>query len=120
MDAQPRWAWWMVWAEWLTDPAYNTDAGVQASYFSPRVLNRGEITLTGGGGGTGGGPGKITGVPSGKCADVQWSYSAATQTLVDPATGRCLGAVAEGTADGTRLQIWTCNGKANQRWTIPG
>jgi mannan endo-1,4-beta-mannosidase len=27
--------------------------------------------------------------------------------------------VAEGTANGTRLQIWTCNGKPNQRWAAP-
>jgi mannan endo-1,4-beta-mannosidase len=45
LDSQPRWAWFMVWAEWLTDPAYNTNAGVQATYFHPRTLNRGEFTV---------------------------------------------------------------------------
>jgi mannan endo-1,4-beta-mannosidase len=174
MDAQPRWAWWMVWAEWLTDPAYNTDAGVQAGYFSPRVLNRGEIQIAG--------PpaGKLRGVASGRCVDVQaanpangtavqlydcdnggsaqawtvgpdgtvralgkcldvmgggsqvqiwdctagnpnqrWIYDGATQVLTNPASGRCLDAVAEGTVNGTRLQVWSCNGKANQRWALP-
>ncbi|MEW9552245.1 glycosyl hydrolase [Nonomuraea sp. NPDC050783] len=45
LDAQPRWTWFMVWAEWLIDPAYNTNASVQASYFGPRVLNRGEFSI---------------------------------------------------------------------------
>ena len=49
LDSQPRWAWFMVWAEWLTDPAYNTNAGVQATYFHPRTLNRGEFTVGGAG-----------------------------------------------------------------------
>jgi len=47
LTSQPRWAWFMVWAEWLTDPAYNTNAGVQQTYFHPRVLNRGEINIGG-------------------------------------------------------------------------
>jgi mannan endo-1,4-beta-mannosidase len=45
LTSQPRWTWFMVWAEWLTDPAYNTNASVQATYFHPRVLNRGEFSL---------------------------------------------------------------------------
>jgi mannan endo-1,4-beta-mannosidase len=47
LTSQPRWAWFMVWAEWLTDPAYNTNAGVQATYFHPRTLNRGEFAVGG-------------------------------------------------------------------------
>lgn len=47
ITAQPRWSWFMVWAEWLTDPAYNNNAAVQQTYFHPRVLNRGEIDLGG-------------------------------------------------------------------------
>jgi mannan endo-1,4-beta-mannosidase len=42
-----------------------------------------------------------------------------TQTLVNALTGRCLDATGQGMANGTLLQIWTCNGKGNQRWTIP-
>jgi mannan endo-1,4-beta-mannosidase len=50
LAAQPRWAWFMVWAEWLVDPAYNDNASVQRSYWDGRVLNRGELGLGGGGG----------------------------------------------------------------------
>jgi mannan endo-1,4-beta-mannosidase len=132
MDAQPRWAWWMVWAEWLTDPAYNTNAGVQASYFSPRVLNRGEITIGGGG------AGKLRGIASGRCVDVQGA-NPANGTVVQlydcdtggtaqawtrssdgtvRALGKCLDVTGGGNADGTRVQIWECTaGNPNQRWT---
>jgi mannan endo-1,4-beta-mannosidase len=133
MNAQPRWAWWMVWAEWLTDPAYNTNAGVQASYFAPRVLNRGEINL-----GAGSGPEKIKGVASGKCVDVA-AANTANGTAVQlytcdtagsaqawtrgsdgtlRALGKCLDVTGGTNADGTRIQIWDCAaGSANQRWT---
>ena len=37
-------------AEWLTDPAYNNNAAVQNTYWSSRVLVRGEFTIGGGGG----------------------------------------------------------------------
>ena len=135
MDAQPRWTWWMVWAEWLTDPAYNTNAGVQAGYFSPRVLNRGEVTI---GGGTGPAPGKIRGVASGRCMDVQaanptngtavqlydcdtagaaQSWSRGSDGTVR-ALGKCLDVTGGSSADGTRVQIWDCvAGSPNQRWT---
>ncbi|MBB5867777.1 mannan endo-1,4-beta-mannosidase [Allocatelliglobosispora scoriae] len=94
MNAQPRWAWWMVWAEWLTDPAYNNNAAVQQSYFAARVLNRGEFTVGGGGGGSR--TGAITGVGSGRCVDIP----------------------SAGTANGLQVQIWTCNGSGAQSWTI--
>lgn len=48
LAAQPRWAWFMVWAEWLVDPAYNDNASVQRTYWDGRVLNRGELDLGGG------------------------------------------------------------------------
>lgn len=136
LDAQPRWAWWMVWAEWLTDPAYNTNAGVQAGYFGPRVLNRGEIDL--GGGGAGPAAGKIRGVASARCVDVQaadpangtavqlydcdtggsaqaWTRSA-DGTL--RALGKCLDVTGGSGVDGTRVQLWDCTaGNPNQRWT---
>jgi hypothetical protein len=39
---------------------------------------------------------------------------------VNPASGRCLdipgGAAA---ANGTQLELWDCNGAANQQWTLP-
>ena len=49
----------------------------------------------------------------------QWRYNAAAQSLTNPSTGRCLDAAGQGTANGTPLQIWSCNGQGNQRWTIP-
>lgn len=45
LAAQPRWAWFMVWAEWLVDPAYNDNASVQRTYWDGRTLNQGELTL---------------------------------------------------------------------------
>jgi mannan endo-1,4-beta-mannosidase len=133
MNAQPRWAWWMVWAEWLTDPAYNTNGGVQASYFAPRVLNRGEINL-----GAGSTAGKIKGVASGKCVHVA-AANTANGTAVQlytcdaagsaqawtrgsdgtlRALGKCLDVIGGTNADGTRIQLWDCAaGSANQRWT---
>ncbi|WP_020522221.1 glycosyl hydrolase [Catelliglobosispora koreensis] len=91
MNAQPRWTWWMVWAEWLIDPAYNNNAAVQASYFAPQVLNRGEFTIPGGGSRIG----PIAGLAS-KCVDVQGSN----------------------TANGTQIQLYSCNATFAQRWTV--
>ncbi|MFI9594908.1 RICIN domain-containing protein [Nonomuraea sp. NPDC052265] len=40
-------------------------------------------------------------------------------TLALALTATCLTAVPDNaTANGTRLVIWTCNGGANQRWTL--
>lgn len=50
----------------------------------------------------------------------RWTYDAATQRLVNPATGRCLDATGQSTADGTPLQIWSCTANANQKSTLPG
>ena len=47
LAAQPEWAWFMVWAEWLVDPAYNDNASVQRTYWDGRVLNRGELDVGG-------------------------------------------------------------------------
>jgi hypothetical protein len=40
--------------------------------------------------------------------------------LVNTNSGKCLDAAGQGTANGTRLQIWDCNssGQANQLWTV--
>jgi mannan endo-1,4-beta-mannosidase len=91
LQAQPRWTYFMVWAEYLQDPSYNTNAAVQSTYFSNRVLVRGEFTVPGA---TGGGGGAVTGL-AGKCLDVAGS----------------------GTANGTKVQLWTCNGTGAQSWT---
>jgi beta-glucosidase len=34
--------------------------------------------------------------------------------------GKCLNIVNNGTADGSKLQLWTCNGGANEQWEIVG
>jgi hypothetical protein len=54
--------------------------------------------LTSGGGGGGSHTGPVTFVQLGKCLDVNNS----------------------GTANGTKIQIWGCNGTGAQQWTFPG
>ncbi|UYQ66178.1 PQQ-dependent sugar dehydrogenase [Streptomyces peucetius] len=34
--------------------------------------------------------------------------------------GKCLDVAAGATADGTQVQVWTCNGTGAQSWTVPG
>lgn len=41
-----------------------------------------------------------------------WTYS-----LVSPASGRCLDDPGFSTTNGTQLEIWDCNGGANQKWS---
>lgn len=43
LQSQPQWAWFMMWSEHLR--GNNTNAEIQASYFHPRVLNQGEVSL---------------------------------------------------------------------------
>ncbi|WP_250213071.1 glycosyl hydrolase [Acrocarpospora catenulata] len=91
LDSQTRWTYFMVWSEQLV--GNNTNAEIQAGYFHPRTLNQGEVNLT-----TGSQPartGPITGV-GGKCVDVAGA----------------------GTANGTAVGLYDCNGTAAQRWTI--
>ena len=40
-----------------------------------------------------------------------------TGQIVSAATNKCLDINASGTADGTKIQIWGCNGTGAQRWT---
>jgi chitinase len=47
----------------------------------------------------------------------QWTAEANGQ-LRNVASGRCLDATGNSSADGTRLQLWDCAGTANQRWTL--
>ncbi|MFE2022381.1 glycosyl hydrolase [Streptomyces sp. NPDC059499] len=44
LQSQPQWAWFMMWSEHLR--GNNTNAETQATYFHPRVLNQGEISLS--------------------------------------------------------------------------
>jgi mannan endo-1,4-beta-mannosidase len=138
LSSQPKWTYFMIWSEQLQGS--NTNAEIQATYFLPRVLNRGEIDLGGAPPATtppAGGAGKIKGVPSGKCADVaaasttngtavqlytcdtggnaqQWTRSS-DGTL--RALGKCLDVTGGVNADGTKVQIWDCAaGSTNQQW----
>ncbi|MFT7835863.1 PQQ-dependent sugar dehydrogenase [Saccharothrix sp. BKS2] len=47
--------------------------------------------------------------------------SAGTRTgPVVSTSGKCVDVNAGSTADGAKVQLWTCNGGANQRWTVGG
>jgi mannan endo-1,4-beta-mannosidase len=50
LQRQPEWVWFMVWAEYLKDPQFNTDDSVKATYYLNNVLHQGDIDLGGGGG----------------------------------------------------------------------
>jgi len=39
--------------------------------------------------------------------------------LINIASGRCLDDPGKKTANGTKLDIWSCNGGSNQHWTVP-
>ncbi|MFI5931918.1 glycosyl hydrolase [Actinoplanes sp. NPDC051494] len=138
LSSQPKWAYFMIWSEQLQGS--NTNAEIQASYFLPRVLNQGEINVSGTPTTTppAAGAGKIKGVASGRCADVaganttngtavqlytcdaggnaqQWTRPS-DGTL--RALGKCLDVAGGVNADGTKAQIWDCTaGSANQQWT---
>jgi hypothetical protein len=38
-------------------------------------------------------------------------------TLVNPVSGRCLDVTGNSSNDGAQVEIWTCNGGSNQKWT---
>jgi O-glycosyl hydrolase len=37
--------------------------------------------------------------------------------LLNPVSGRCLDVTGDSSADGTQVELWSCNGGANQQWT---
>ncbi len=41
-------------------------------------------------------------------------------SLIQQSTGMCLDDNGGNTANGTAMQIWTCNGGNNQAWRLPG
>lgn len=45
----------------------------------------------------------------------QWTLTSAKELRVYG--GKCLDAKAHGTANGTPVEIWSCNGGTNQQWT---
>lgn len=44
---QSRWTWFMVWAEYLKDPAFNSDQGVKDTYYDSRCYHQGDIDIIG-------------------------------------------------------------------------
>ena len=41
LAAQPKWAYFMVWAEYLTNA--NSDDAIKATYYDSRVLHQGDV-----------------------------------------------------------------------------
>ena len=39
--------------------------------------------------------------------------------LVNPVSVKCLDDPGFNTAEGTQLDLWTCNGGSNQQWSVP-
>ncbi|WP_340643627.1 glycosyl hydrolase [Streptomyces spinosirectus] len=137
LSAQPKWVYWNVWLDYLTNSAYNSNDSVKAGYYDPRVLSRGDIHIPTGGGTTPppvGGTGVITGV-GGKCVDVAGANpangtavqlydcngtNAQSWTVGSDGTvralGKCLDVTGQGTANGVKLQLWDCNGSGAQQW----
>ena len=140
LSAQPKWVYWNVWLDYLTNTSYNSDDSVKAGYYDSRVLSRGDIHIPTGSPTspppTGGShTGVITGV-GGKCVDVasggtangtavqlydcngtaSQSWTVGTDGTVR-ALGKCLDVTGQGTANGTLLQLWDCNGSGAQQWT---
>ncbi|ONI80762.1 glycosyl hydrolase [Saccharothrix sp. ALI-22-I] len=52
-----------------------------------------------------------------------YTFGASTGTRTGPIVGvasKCVDVSGGSTADGTKIQLWTCNAGANQRWTVNG
>jgi mannan endo-1,4-beta-mannosidase len=47
IQSQPKWAWFMVWAEYLKDPSFNTDDSVKQTYYLPTTLHQDDINIGG-------------------------------------------------------------------------
>jgi O-glycosyl hydrolase len=48
-------------------------------------------------------------------ANQQFSYTSASQLQI---AGKCLDANGQGTTNGTKVILWTCNGQPNQQWKL--
>ncbi|MBY8852586.1 carbohydrate-binding protein, partial [Saccharothrix sp. MB29] len=84
----------------VTDPGGTTELFVVFKTGTGNTYDLDSMTFTGPGvgtPGTGGGTGRVVGI-GGKCVDVNGNSS----------------------ADGTKVQLWTCNNGANQTWTRTG
>ena len=45
LERQNKWIWFMVWAEYLKDPSYNTDQSVKDTYYLGRTLRQGDLNI---------------------------------------------------------------------------
>lgn len=45
LERQNKWIWFMVWAEYLKDPSYNTDQSVKDTYYLARTLRQGDLNI---------------------------------------------------------------------------
>lgn len=50
LNRQNKWIWFMVWAEYLKDPSYNSDQSVKDTYYLARTLRQGDIDISSGSG----------------------------------------------------------------------
>lgn len=55
--------------------------------------------------------------PCGGAASQRWTYTSAGE--LRGINGKCVDVNGGGTADGTRLLLWTCQGGSSQKWTLP-
>jgi len=49
-----------------------------------------------------------------------WTINAAVTGAIKGDHGKCLDDSGSGTANGTKVDIWTCNGTGAQKWTFSG
>jgi hypothetical protein len=47
----------------------------------------------------------------------QWQLNA-NGTITGVQSGLCVDVSGQGTANGTKVQLWTCNGGSNQQWSL--
>ncbi|GAA0805029.1 polysaccharide lyase family 7 protein [Spirilliplanes yamanashiensis] len=73
--------------------------------------------MTGAGAGTGSGAKVHLAGCTGSAAQ---TWKAAAGALVNGRSGLCLDATDRSSANRTALQVWSCTGGSNQRWTLPG
>ena len=45
LSAQPKWVYWNVWLDYLTNPGYNSTNSVKAGYYDSWVLSRGAVHI---------------------------------------------------------------------------
>ena len=145
LSSQPRWSYFMIWSEQLQGS--NTNAQIQATYFNAaralpgrdrarraaavgaaarRVPARSRVSAASASTSQALRHGRRNGRAALHVRDrygaQTWTVKApsGTGTVVNPSSGKCLDVTGQGTADGTKVQLWTCNGSGAQQWTYDG